>query len=442
MAMCLMLAVLLAAWAFALPAYAAAPPAGFVINNRAEATYIPAGHKLPETISSNTVSVEVAAVEALALTPDWTANRPIGAWIALPHVLTNTGNVASTYNFTLINLPGDGYDLTNLKLVLDLNGNGVADPDETALPLGVPGLSLPAGQYASLLVIGLIPLDAGNASAQLRLTATTTSAAPVAAINTDTIRTGSVASVLLTKRADQAGSVYPGMTVNYHLVATNTGNSPAAPSPMAGPMGTPILIDGAPKTVFIIRDVIPAGVGYVPGSLATSLPNAIKLYRLPGDPPFQYRTNGDDAAAIEVAAASTAFSLAPNVTTDMSFAVRVKTGYSGPIDNIGDAFFDDGMGPVKSSSNQIALQVPLERIGLAKRAGVPVYEYDPATGVPLGTARIRFSFVLESFSANPLYNAQITDVLEGAGRFGSYVAGSTPAPGQYTIVAGSMKAAS
>lgn len=427
---CLLFIWILAA--FIPAAEGATPPAGFVIKNRAEATYIPAGHQLPETIYSNTISVEVAAVESLAMTQDWTVNRPAGSWATLPHVLTNTGNTDSTYIFTLANLPGDGYDLTGLKLVWDKNGNGVADPDEPVLPLNVPSLFLASGQYAALLVVGLVPPDAGSASARVSLAVKTNSKTPISAKNTDTIRVGSTAAVSLSKRADQAGSVFPGMTINYQLVATNTGNSPAAPTATAAPLGTPILIDGTKATVFLIRDAVPAGISYVKGSLATSLPNAIKLYRLPGDPPFQYRTNGDDTAAIEVAAASPTFSLGPNVTTDLRFAARVKAGYSGPINNTGDAFFHDGGAPAQTSSNPILLSAPLERIGLAKRASVPEYEYDKTTGAPAGTALVTFTFVLESFSASPLYNVQITDLLEGAGRCGAYTS-SPPGPGQYTI---------
>lgn len=415
------------------PALAAPPPAGFIINNRAEVTYIPFGHYLPETISSNTVSAEVEAVESLLLTPDWTVNRPPGALITLPHLLTNTGNIDSTYTFTLTNLTGDGYDLTNLQLIHDLNNNGIADPGEPLITLDAPAFSLAPGEAAGLLVRGLVPAGAGTTSAQLRLTATTTGTASLSATNIDTIQCGDNAAVILSKKANKTGTVFADETIHYQLVATNIGDLPATPTATAALNATPILINGTPATVFLIRDLIPVSTTYVPGSLITSLPNTVKLFRLPGDPLFSYRTNGDDMAAIEVAAASTTFSLNPNVTTDMRFAVRVKTGFSGTINNTGDAYFADGGESTESPSNQVVLEVPLERIGLAKRAGVPVYENNPATGLLLGTALVRMSFVVESFSSYPLYHVQLRDLLTGAERFGTYTSNAQPGSGEYTI---------
>jgi len=424
-------------WLLALSAssvLAASPPADFQIRNRAQATYVQFGHELPETIYSNTVVAVVSAVESLQLTHDWTVHRPAGSIVTLPHTLANTGNIPSTYTFDLVNLIGDDFDLTVLALVHDLDNDGMADPDEPLLTFGEPEISLAPGEFAALLVIGRVPPDSATATAHLLLTAATITA--ISAGNTDTIHTGSQASVLLTKNADRSGTVYPGMTVNYHLVATNIGDQYAGPSGLTGEGGTAILIDGQPATVFLIRDEIPVGTRYVPGSLSTSRPNAFKLFRLPGDSPHQYRTNGDDIAAVEVAAASLS-GLPVNSTTDMRFSLIVKDGYSGPIVNSGDVYYDNGVAPTSTTSNEIVLRAPLDRIGLAKRAGEPIYEQDPQTGLLLGTARVRFTFVLESFSSSPLSNVQIKDVLEGANLFGDYTASQWPEIGEYTIVAGS-----
>lgn len=437
----LLLAWLLAAL-WSMPLWAAAPPAGFVIKNRAEASYVPTGKALPETIFSNTVSVSVGAVEALTLTHDWTVDLPPGSQAVLPHILSNTGNVASFYSFSLVNLAGDGFDLSSLRLVLDANGNGLVDSDETSLTLGLSSLNLAAGRSATLLVTGVLPVNAGTASAQVKLTATTVSPKHLFASNTDTIRTGRQASIQLTKRADQAGSVLPGAVIKYHVVGTNIGDSPAGPTATAAPLGTPILIDGQPAVVLLIRDAVPPGTVYQPGSLTTSMPNAVRLFRLQADLPFQYRTNGDDSTAVELAVASPRFSLNPNVTTDMRFAVQVKADYSGAIPNAANAFFNDGSGPGQSTSNLVQLQVVPDRIGLAKRASQPVYEYDPLTLVPLGIARVRLSFIIESFSDNALNNVQLTDVLERAGGYGAYTTSALPAKGQYSVVPGSFQTTS
>ncbi|MDQ3060026.1 MAG: hypothetical protein M3R45_10970 [Pseudomonadota bacterium] len=437
----LLLAWLLAAMGM-VPLWAATPPAGFVIKNRAEALYTPAGKALPETLFSNTVSASVEAVEALTLTSDWSVSLPPGSKALLPHILTNTGNVDSSYSLSLVNLLGDDFNLAGLQLVHDLNGNGMADSGEPVLLPGQPSLHLAPGQSATLLVIGVLPAEPDTAVVRISLSAITAGKGPLSASNTDTIRVGAQASVRLTKRADQAGTVLPGTLVNYHVVGTNIGDSPAGPTPMAGPQGTAILIDGVPATVLMMRDAVPPGTIYQPASLSTSMPEAIRLFRLPADPPFQYRTSGDDLAAVEVAVASRSFRLNPNVTTDMRFAVRVKADYSGVIPNVADAFYNDGRTPAQTTSNLVLLTVARDRIGLAKRASQPVYEYDPLTRAPLGIAKVRLSFVVESFSAVALSNVQITDVLERADRYGTYTPSPQPGRGQYMLVAGSAQVVS
>ncbi|MGB7740519.1 MAG: hypothetical protein WBM03_15530 [Steroidobacteraceae bacterium] len=430
--------VLLAALlATSLPLQAAAPPAGAEILNRAEASYVPPGNTGPETLYSNVVAIEVAAVESLALVADQTVSRLRGAPIVLPHVVTNTGNVASQYRFTLANLGGDAYNLSNLQLVHDLNGNGDADPGEPVLAIDgtTPGLELAAGAAASLLVLAEVPLVA-DGSAQIGLTATTASATPLSAVNTDTVGVEDLADVILTKGADQSGNVYPGTTIRYRVVASNAGDRPAAPTDRAGPLDTPVLIDGQPASVFLITDHIPPGTIYVPGSVVTSLPAAIPIYRLPADPAYSYRTNGDDVAAVEVGVASTLSSLAPDATTELQFAVRVRDGYTGSIVNVARSFYDNGRATAESVSNAVTLEAPVTAIGLSKRAAPPVLEGDPATG-RIETARVRLSFVLQNSGAALLRDAQVTDLLEGGARFGRYVQDQTPDAGAYTIVSGS-----
>jgi uncharacterized repeat protein (TIGR01451 family) len=430
----LLLAALLA---ISLPLQAAPPPAGTEILNRAEASYVARGSTAPETSYSNVVSVEVVAVESLSLVADQTVDRLGGAPVLLPHMLTNTGNVASDYRFTLVNVGGDAYDLSNLRLVHDLDGNGVADAGEPVLPTDgtTPVLGLAAGGSISLLVVADVP-PAADGAAQIRLTATTASAVPLSASNTDTVRVEVLADVVLTKSADQTGNVYPGTIIRYRIAAGNAGGRPAAPTDRTGPFGTPVFIDGQPATVLLITDRVPPGTVYVPGSVVTSLPAAIPVYRLPSDPAYSYRTNGDDIAAVEVGIASTESSLAPGATAELQFAVRVRDGYTGSIVNVARSFYDNGAGTAASASNVVTLAAPVTAIGLSKRAARPVLEGDAATG-RIETARVRLSFVLQNPGAALLSDVQVTDLLEGGARFGRYTQDQTPGAGAYTIVSGS-----
>jgi large repetitive protein len=424
------------------PAFAAPPPANTAITNRAEATYIPDGQVLPETLHSNTVVVRVAAVEALLLTADQTVNRPVGSTVTLQHNLVNTGNTASTYALTLANATGDNFDLTDLRLVHDLNGNGLVDAGEPSLAGST--LTLLPGQTAQLLITGRVPLGAdagGVGQSRVTLSAVTQSTTPVSAQVTNVVRTGRLAALTLGKQADQAATLAVGTIVNYRISASNIGDTDAAPVGVAGPSATPIIIDGAPASVVLIADRIPEGMAFVPGSLSGSSPDAQRLYRLPLDPPYSYRSNGDDMAAVEVAIALRR-SVAPNVTTGMTFAARVLPTAAGrAIANVAQAAYNDGVGAMTEQSNTVLLQAASQRVGVAKRAAPPVYEND-AAGRLSGTALVRFTFVVQNFGVAPLTQVQLRDVLEGPSAFGTYTPNAQPVAGEYTVVAASARSMS
>ena len=75
----------------------AAPAAGVVITNTAQATYLDLGTGLPAHLSSNTVSTRVTALEALTLTASQSALLGAGTPFVITHTLTNTGNTTSNF---------------------------------------------------------------------------------------------------------------------------------------------------------------------------------------------------------------------------------------------------------------------------------------------------------------------------------------------------------
>ncbi len=125
-AMCLLALALL--WAVVTPARAVPPLAGTEITNRAQVTFETDGQSVQ--LDSNIVSVLVQPVEDLTLNTDNEERQPPGETVYLPHRLTNTGNVTTAYSFELADLSGDDYDLTNLTLYRDTNGNGQPDAGE------------------------------------------------------------------------------------------------------------------------------------------------------------------------------------------------------------------------------------------------------------------------------------------------------------------------
>lgn len=427
-----------------LPVEASPPLSGSAVNNRAEAAYLPAGFTTAELIYSNTVTADVIPLEALTLTHDQVVNSTSGAQVVLPHVLTNTGNVASSYSFNLVNLGNDGFDLNDLKLIWDKNGNGVFDNGEPVLPLNTPiPDKLNPGVFANLLVIATVPVESVSAFANLQLTATT-DVAHLSATNTDKIILAGGAIVPLTKSASQTGYVAPTTKVDYTLTASNIGTSVASPASVAGSAQTPILIDNTPATVFLIRDPIPAHTTYISGSLNTTLTTAGArfLYRSATDPEFHYHylsNNIPPAQVAEVAVAITTDYMRPGVTSQMTFSVTVDDlGYSGLIPNTGDLYFNDAANPRSTQSNTVILSTGshLALIGIAKSAGT-VTGNTNSQGNFDGSYTVPYKFVVKNYGVVPLYDVQVLDQLQDAKRFGSYVSVAVPTKGQYTIVSGS-----
>lgn len=423
------------------PAQAAPPPAGTVIRSIATATYVPAGLTQTETISSNEVIATVLAVESLVLTQDQSVSRPPSSIVTLSHLLSNTGNVASSYTLALVNNGGgcaaDTLDLTALRVVRDLNNNGVVDAGDPVVPIGAAGaLTLQPGQTAALLVQGTIPTSATGAAC-VALTATT-ALQGLSAVNRDTVSVGTAAALTLVKSASYPGLVVPGQTrIDFSITGTNIGAQDAQPGNTVAPTGTPLLVNGTPTALVLVRDLVPAGTQYIPGTLSTTAANAIKLYRLPADPPFSYRT-AEDASAIEVAIGIST-PVARNVSIAMQFAVQVNAAHSGDIRNTAQGFYLDGAAAAVSASNTVVIGTSQARIGVAKAASTPRANRG-ADGKADGTATVHFSINIRNYGASWLYGVQATDVMEGTGpaQFGTYTAAAVPGVNQYTIVPGSV----
>ncbi|MBW8718620.1 MAG: hypothetical protein JF629_23035, partial [Variovorax paradoxus] len=220
--------------AFAMaPASAAPVPAGAAIRNVATASYVPSGMSRQETASSNAVQATVLPVEALLLTQDQSVTRPPNAQVTLNHLLSNVGNVTSSYTLAWANNAGgcapDQLDLSTLRVVRDVNNNGVVDAADPVLPLGGAGaLSLRPGETASLLVQGTLPAAPSGTSC-LALTAATALQSQTAT-NRDVITVSSAAVISLVKSASYPGVLVPGTTrIDFTVKGFNIGAQDAQP---------------------------------------------------------------------------------------------------------------------------------------------------------------------------------------------------------------------
>jgi len=422
-----------------------APPAGMILSTVASATYGPAGFTQTESIHSNVVYVTVQAVESISVTQGQSVIRPPSGPVTLSHLLSNTGNAPSSYTLSLTaGQAGCAAGVTNtmalsgLRIVHDTNNNGVADLGEPQVALDTAdALTLPAGAVANLLIQANTPnLPSGTSC--LALTATTAMQSMTTVIN-DVITIGNNAVLTLTKSASYPGQVVPGATdITFNIVGASIGAQDVMPTSVVDSLSTQILVDQAPRSLVLIRDFIPAGTRYNDNSLSTSALDAVKLFRMPGDGPYSYRTTDGGATAIEVAIGVPG-GVVRNGTVAMSFSVRVAPEVTGNITNNAQGYLYDGTSLVNTFSNTLVISTTPTRLGLAKAASLPRANYD-AQGNADGSATITYSLRAKNYGSTALQDVQISDLLEGAGvtQFGTYTSQAAPAAHQYTLVAGTL----
>ena len=323
---------------------AAAPLAGSRLNNQATFSYVNTQNGLSETLVSNLVNIVVLPQEALSLTSDQTLRRPARAVVNIPHRLTNTGNTPLSATLTFSNQGDDGFDLAGLSLVIDLNSNGIADDGEPRLSSG-GSVSLNPDEAINLVLLGTIPaLIPVDQAATVSLLATS-DAQHVQVSNTDTVITVDGAVIPITKRASTL-TPQPRDIVTFTLSMTNTGTAAT---------GIPVVVDGAPVSLVVVRDTIPANTGFV--SL-TPAPGLTSLYHRVGDPEHTY-TSAPTADLDQVDAIGLGIAqLESGESLMLSFQVVVKPNASGPIVNTGVIHFHNGTVVDQESSNTVVVNAP------------------------------------------------------------------------------------
>ncbi len=326
------------------PAWAAPPAAGTAIDNTASATYIDAGSGLSVQLQSNTVHVNVLPLEACTLSPGQTIVRTPGATFALPHTLSNTGNVGETCLLDLSPVAGAGFIPTGLGVVQDLNGNGIADPGEPVIAPGA-GITLAAGAAVDLLIIGRVPGSASpGQTASLQLVATSQIQGQRSS-SVDTVVVASGASLSVTKSAS-TGSPTPGAPLSYTLSVSNQGDAAAA--------GVPVQVDGVAQTLFLLRDAIPANTTFL--SLGTA-GSALPLYHRLGDAADSYLSAPPGGTAIDGIAWGVP-SLAAGATLTGQFTVTVNANAAGTLNNTAYAYSLSSGGVISTPSNPVQLPLP------------------------------------------------------------------------------------
>jgi uncharacterized repeat protein (TIGR01451 family) len=232
-------------------AVAAMAPANSVIGNQASATYVD-NTATTRTSTSNTVQTTVAAVKSFTLTMNGARNAPANAQVCYPHTISNTGNGTDTY---ALNAPTTGgmFAHTGLVYYLDADQNGQPD---TGSPITSSG-PVNANTTFSFVVCGTTASGAtlGQQGTIIVSVTDTNSPTPTTITNTDTT-TIQPASITVNKRLSSVPP--PGYTPVI-----------AGASPNAGPLY--IILEYTNNGTIqadnvVLRDILPSGMLYVPGS--------------------------------------------------------------------------------------------------------------------------------------------------------------------------------
>lgn len=314
-------------------AHAAGVRAGSFIDNIANATFVDAGG-IPSTIASNTVRATVQVAEAFTMTTSQSAYQQSSGGIGFPHHIVNTGNARVDIRLNYSNTAGDDFDMTSLRLILDINGNGTVDSGESVFPNGAV-ISLDIGASVDLIVDGYIPANIANGkSAKVTLLATSVGQAVVVS-NTDTAVVSSSVAIDLAQSANITASG-PGGIINYTLRIANLSLNRSA-------VGVPVSIDGVSSIKIIARNIIPANTTfYGAGAVNTSQ----ILYHKAGDALNTYTAAPPSNGAAIDAVAFTFNSLPPGKYFANDFMVKANANASSSIINIAQAIFLNGISTV------------------------------------------------------------------------------------------------
>ena len=244
-------------------------PADTQIQNQASATYSD-GSGTPYSTVSNTVTVTVAKVSGLAITPDGATNPtvvPGQTGVLFSFAVTNTGNFSDQVRFlsggTSVYLSGTAATATITQAVIDVDSNGIDPGDVDIFTNGADVLSASILQGDSINVI--VEVSIGAASAGQTVQVFLGDAAAVsptfdnqsADTSINEVRTVSLASVngLREARGDRsvtvandailqldltapAGPVALGSVIAYNWTLCNIGAQPASSVTLVnGPVG-------------------------------------------------------------------------------------------------------------------------------------------------------------------------------------------------------------
>lgn len=210
-----------------IPAFAAGTPAGTQIKNQATAQYKDANN-VTQTSTSNEVVTIVRSIYGLTVTPDGTTSTPTaqtatpGTTVYFSYVLTNTGNDQDSFTLTSPTDASNTFTAGTIQIYRDSDGNGLVDTGDPVVTSVGP---VPADGIVNLILAYTVPSGATAAQFALVNLAAISVGDNSKADNNNWSKTTVVNDAVLTasKSASSAGLIYPGSTITYSIIGSNTG---------------------------------------------------------------------------------------------------------------------------------------------------------------------------------------------------------------------------
>ncbi len=321
--------------------FAQVPPANTNIGNQASATYVDNGGNT-QSITSNTVITVVQQVAGVDITDGISLTVSPGGQVTYSHTITNLGNGVDSFTLSVVEGSGDFDYEGAIQIFPDADQDGVPDnftPITQTPNIDPDGTSNP--NTYSVLIVASIPTTAQQGETEtIVITATsdyaTSQGQTVNDSGTNITEVDEGAVINVQKDRDNQ-FVQVGDTVTYIFAYDETGGT----------------TDGAN---LVIRDPLPAGVTYVPGSGVWSGAAGVNL------------TDGDDVEPVATgitykyvdSAVDSIIAVIANVNAgssgNFSFKVVVNANtYGQTIINQGNFSHDGDLTP--NNTNEAAIQV-------------------------------------------------------------------------------------
>lgn len=203
--------------------YAAAPQASVKIDNTAFATYNNFDHN-PQSVQSNTVNVNIAALYAVGLTSAPLQTVEIGKQVVWSNELTNSSNAPVHIKIN----PSEINGLNNVKVYLDTNQNGEFDNNDQIVDQAI---LLQPGQKVGIWVVATTALDlTDNQQLNLPISAYIIES-PDSSINAQATNLVRVVipkkSVLFVKKSASVSNAEIGDFADYTITVANRSNNNA-----------------------------------------------------------------------------------------------------------------------------------------------------------------------------------------------------------------------